>query len=123
MPQRKKKRVNRQDFVLRSPFARERGGNRTLLFEEVASLCVSVMKHAAVRGAMASKRVCSRQKKDCISSTSESVSEKTFLSWDFHEDCVYEITEDQKLSNLQCKVCTEHIAEIRHQTHQIWFLA
>lgn len=56
-------------------------------------------------------KVCAADSKGCGSSPSESVSEKTFLSSKINEN-LYEIKDDQKLSKLQCKVCSERKASI-----------
>ncbi|XP_064605788.1 zinc finger protein 862-like [Liolophura sinensis] len=55
-------------------------------------------------------------KRKCTgTSNSESVSLKTFLSWDCNQDFDYETDDTNKLTKLQCKVCSQHLARIRGQ--------
>ena len=41
------------------------------------------------------------------------VSEKTFKTWENHEDFDLDVDEDGNVTKLRCKVCTVHINVIR----------
>lgn len=48
-------------------------------------------------------------------SPSESVTLNTFNKWPFSSDFSYEVGVDGRIKLLQCKICTEHITQIRKQ--------
>ncbi|KAK6171748.1 hypothetical protein SNE40_018183 [Patella caerulea] len=49
------------------------------------------------------------------SRSEETVSLKTFKSWDFHGDFNFEVNEENKIRQLTCKICTYNIAGIRRE--------
>ena len=44
----------------------------------------------------------------------QTVSVKTFKSWDFHQDFTIEDDGD-KITKLQCNICSHHVVEIRRE--------
>ena len=45
----------------------------------------------------------------------ETVTKKTFMSWDGHEDFEIEVDDEDDVNSLKCKVCSVNINEIRKE--------